>query len=1005
MEFWSRLLAHTPLASASSRKDFAKDPARRLHRFEKEYSQLLHTWRNSSNLAHDHEAAENIEIRLQELTNLLSDESRRPLPHPCIAFAATKQVYIPVAKIASTSLNEWIVKEAVLFFASLVESEEEAFVENETFAASLTNLLVRITGANSIRLGPDTEARVVELAFNITTKIRLDPGILPAWFKSQSNGSDARQLDHREKFAGRTQKQDFPLFYLLMDYIHHEGKVGDFARTGLLYIVEAASRSVLLEQWIVESDLSTLMATGLGALYSQLSRKLVIDHPPNELPPILAFSDYQHPKSNYEVVSSCSFQFQSHLDTFLSHLLFWQDVLNHCRSVEVKSSLLEHFQVIFLQQLLYPSLLESSDVDGGSSVAVLTYLRRILESLDHPDMINLILHYLLGLPDIVGSVSPDSKDVVSAARKRKSLDLATMMASKGEAAADPLLFNLVDLILACLRSQNNQTVYVTLQLVSVILKRHHRYAIITLLYTEGVLGESLHRTMGAHQQEVEYLMSLAGSVGGQDNFDEVYDNILKDTLVRLENHPCSIKLVTPAISTYNQKLPAVPDTLPGAPRDVRSHTLHPSDPLLNIILDRLETFFLNPVDTNLALTEAIFDLAACGFMHLEGWFLRSPLSYVYEEEEEDCPPLPEPPTDPDSQEYIEYKQMQSMRESRRRPRWIQSSLSRLLEVLQSLCDQVAVYRDTVPRFDDLLQQRREAFQIADCARQPLPLHPPRTRTPVSQPSAATTAVTTADRTTLFSDEGRNTSRERPSGLESFAQRILSELGTPTRSGSPRGRKEAKRTPSDRSTDAPLRPPPPQPGNRSFSPGTTSPAPSSATLLPTPSTPAAPWENTSNTTTAAMTTTTGVDAFASQAKAFQAIDQSILARRVGIPDVSRPSASSSSSTTAAAAAAEKLVGQPITLSFDSRQRTAGGVSDADEKLAVDEEEARAHEGGGEDALLAPSEDGEGGGGGGGERGTVSVSHVLTNVIVLQAFVLELASLVQIRAGLFDEVRFA
>ncbi|AEO56696.1 hypothetical protein MYCTH_2301876 [Thermothelomyces thermophilus ATCC 42464] len=41
MDFWSRLLAHTPLSSANSRKDFAKDPARRLHRFEKEYSQLL----------------------------------------------------------------------------------------------------------------------------------------------------------------------------------------------------------------------------------------------------------------------------------------------------------------------------------------------------------------------------------------------------------------------------------------------------------------------------------------------------------------------------------------------------------------------------------------------------------------------------------------------------------------------------------------------------------------------------------------------------------------------------------------------------------------------------------------------------------------------------------------------------------------------------------------------------------------------------------------------------
>lgn len=315
---------------------------------------LQQTWRNSSNLAHDAEAAENIEIRLQELTNILSDEFRRPLPHPCITFASRKQIYIPVAKVATTSYNEWIVKEAVLFFATLVESEEEAIVENDNFAASLTNLLVRVTGANSLRLSADTEARVVELAFNITTKIRLEPEILSAWFKSgqsQPHPKDQEEDEH-DKFAGRTQRQDFPLFYLLIDYIHHDGKVGDFARTGLLYIIEAASSSVALEQWIVESDLSTLMATGLGALYSQLSRKLVIDHPTNDLPAILALSDYEHPKSDYEITSSCSPEFQSHLETFLSHLLFWQDVLNHCRSVEVKSTLLEHFQVIFLQQLL-----------------------------------------------------------------------------------------------------------------------------------------------------------------------------------------------------------------------------------------------------------------------------------------------------------------------------------------------------------------------------------------------------------------------------------------------------------------------------------------------------------------------------------------------------------------------------------------------------------------------------------------------------------------------------
>ncbi len=97
-----------------------------------------------------------------------------------------------------------------------------------------------------------------ELAFNITTKIRLDPDILSAWFKSQPSApAERKEQDAHERFTGRAQKQDFPLFYLLVDYIHHEGKVGDFARTGLLYIIEAASSSVPLEQWIVESDLST----------------------------------------------------------------------------------------------------------------------------------------------------------------------------------------------------------------------------------------------------------------------------------------------------------------------------------------------------------------------------------------------------------------------------------------------------------------------------------------------------------------------------------------------------------------------------------------------------------------------------------------------------------------------------------------------------------------------------------------------------------------------------
>ncbi|KAI3316882.1 Retinoic acid induced 16-like protein-domain-containing protein [Xylariaceae sp. AK1471] len=960
MDFWSRLIANTPLSSKSSSKDAARDPIKRRQRFEKEYSQLLHTWRNCSNLARDVEAAENLEIRLQELTSILAEESRRPLPHPCISFAATKQIYIPIAKIATTAYNEWIIKAAVLFFATLIESEEEAFVENDAFSASLTNLLVRITGANSIRLGGDTEVKVVELAFNITTKIRLEPDILPAWFKIHADAGtqDDKFKDEREKFAGRTQKQDFPLFYLLMDYIHHEGRVGDFARTGLLYIIEAASNSVALEQWIVESDLSTLMATGLGALYSQLSRKLVIDHPPQDLPPILAFSDYEHPTTTFEIVSSCSPDYQLQMDTFLSHLLFWQDVLNHCRSVEVKSTLLEHFQIIFLQQLLYPSLLESSDVDGGSSVAVLTYLRRILESLDHPDMINLILHYLLALPATDASSQSFSEPAVSAARKRKSVDLASMMASKMESSYSPLLFNLVDLIHSCLKSQNDQTVCVTLQLVATILKRHHRYAIVTLLHTEGVDPSISHRTMGAHQQEVDFLMTLASAVGGQDNFDELYDNILKDTMTRVEGHPCSLKLVAPKVSTHNHKLPAIPDSLPGAPRDVPPHTLSPEDPLLHNILDIMEQFFINPVETNLSATETLLDLAVCGYIAIEGWLLRHPRKYVFEEDpDEPSSPLP----DPVSNAFKELEKLQAISRCRRRPQWQPSNLPRILAVLESLADQVVAFRDSIPRFDELMQQRREAFQTADAI------------VPNQQNARASSTTRTPVLDSSSHGGSRSASPARPSALEGFAQRILSELGTPSRSRSPRGRREATRSSGTSSakagdhrattpTSKPIPVPPKEfPFNyespsksglvRSFSPGSHDDSGFSGS---------------------------GV---VSQVAAFAAVDQGILAKRVGLP---------------------KLVVEPIPLDFGRNEPIRNENSDDNEnkeleddidpteaQVAADEDEIEENP-----EIQTPPREKE-----------ASVSHILTNVIVYQSFLLELTSLIQVRAGLFNEVRFA
>lgn len=597
---------------------------------------------------------------------------------------------------------------------------------------------------------------------------------------------------------------------------------------------------------------------------------------------------------------------------------------------------------IILTSTRYPSLLESSDVDGGSSVAVLTYLRRILEALDHPDMIHLILHYLLALPDTVMTAS-GSIAAVSAARKRKSMDLMTMMKTQDEGST-PALYNLVDLIQGSLRSHNEQTISVTLQLVSSILRRHHRYAVTTLLWTSQVHAHGAQRTIGAHEMETESLLTLAGNIGGDDNFDEIYENHIKDCMAAIESHPCSVALIAPKSTNGTSKYPGSQASIPGAPRDLRSHTLSPDDPMLRTILTILATFFTNAIETNLSLTGTIVDLATCGYMRIDGWLLPDPSKYVYENDEEDSPE-PAPLGTLGEDDFQERKQLEALKKARRAPKRTESQIPAILMHLKQLVDQVLAYRTEIPRFDELLQQRREAFQAASSANAtPIPA---RFSTPRSGNDSAAAS--------------RSSSPPRPSALDSLAQRIFPELGTPSRSRaqSPRGRNPQEMTTGGYGLGTPTikrdGPSPPQfPMSQETSRG------SSRAFSPSPLR-----DNNQR--------FRGDSVRDSQVAAFAAIDQNILTRKVTQPvpkatvgAIPFPNLRSESGEGSTGVGSERDTENDSTLD-----------SDAEGKQKEDEED---------------------------EQKYVSVNHVLTNIIVFQEFLLELAALVQVRAGLFGEVRY-
>lgn len=169
-----------------------------------------------------------------------------------------------MAQLASIYPDEGIIQEALGIFNVLLDSEEGDFLRDKAFADAFLGFINTV----SVQVLPvELEAIAVEGLYHVTSKIRSEPQLLPTWFRPSKKGwalpTDTRQPKEREEFY---------LFYLILDYIHHDGKTGDFARTGLLYLIDSASQSAVLEQWIIESDLATLIASGLGALYSQLSR-------------------------------------------------------------------------------------------------------------------------------------------------------------------------------------------------------------------------------------------------------------------------------------------------------------------------------------------------------------------------------------------------------------------------------------------------------------------------------------------------------------------------------------------------------------------------------------------------------------------------------------------------------------------------------------------------------------------------------------------------------------
>ncbi|KAF9312704.1 hypothetical protein BG003_006013 [Podila horticola] len=468
---------------------------------------------------------------------------------------------------------------------------------------------------------------------------------------------------------------EFLLFTYLSKFVHLEGKAGDFARTGLLFLMELATGS--LGEYILDSEFTSLVSAGVGALYSQLPRKLLVRGGPSTINSMVGTLNDRAPpeatpsrRANIEL--STSTDFQSRLDAFLKLLEFCQDVMMRCPNSEIVAALLVTFKTVFLENILYPSILECSDTDG-SSVAVISYIDLILQVLEHEALVDLVVGFLMASDEDETSAKAPAEEGDAFAEVQNPQTTSPYFMATGR-------FTLKDLVLSRLKSRSQPTVIATLKLLNTVITRHCKYSLKLLSiqpddratsfrgapdFSQDLRGEGDLTMINHHVHELDLFYALISTINPHNTaeiFCNGYESYLRDAEGSVETHQCFLRgkesdnQTTPGqLSVLERKKQRrrsmkyghrmdLPEDLSGdafireqekntdsmatmsccdkpGSHPVPMHRLLPSDPLLQILLGTLSHFFAHSVELNLALTGVITSLAVCPYRSLEGWLL------------------------------------------------------------------------------------------------------------------------------------------------------------------------------------------------------------------------------------------------------------------------------------------------------------------------------------------------------------------------------------------------
>ena len=626
--------------------------------------------------------------------------------------------------------------------------------------------------------------------------------------------------------ATKKPEYEFLLFNYLLRFVHREGQIGDFARAGLLFLMDVAmspndpihhlaggegtassdnappdpitDAALALAEYILDGDFSEVLGAGLGAVYSLLPSKL--EFRPQISAEVASGNsmviggtglETEEERDEQEAVrernsaigleDASNSDFKSRLDHFLKLLEFLQDVLrrnvNHDTNLDASAlvgtaivqSILDAVRRIFLENVLYPTVLECSDADG-SAVAVMSYIEIMVRTLGHGQLSDLLVSFLMSEDNeevapprprhhsmlTLGDIPPRSKSGVVTdnqhkLRRRKSSAMALLEMEAPESRRQSEYFTsmgrftLKDLLLSNLRSQNQPTATAALQLLQcMLLQRCHLCVDRLLVVYHDPKATSFPEPAILLQAEITQPLLD----DGEEKFtypgaeDEVVPSVSPgpiftqpDTTYSTHEREMGLYLtlvsrVDPshnedAFSTgYDHYLRDALLAIQNQPcfwsggdaesRSILKHRLNAHDPLLSSVLESLRKFFSNKPEFNIALTGVLATLAVCPDRSLAGWltFGTNDIHPVNEFEETALQGVDDDGDDRSIDFRIEEK---LSTESNFLPASSVDEYSRPIvhTIFHGLVAQLERYRQLVDDFDKYLLERRQGLLFSE----------------------------------------------------------------------------------------------------------------------------------------------------------------------------------------------------------------------------------------------------------------------------------------------------